>query len=151
MPRITSFTLVYFVKYFEIFLLELMATNFSPSSGSYVLNKFPSISQWSDSGPSWPSCFFLHSVYYPFKELSTIFIKFRIVVCKVFQVASLKFVVRERVNFYFNLGQFFDTVSIIGTRQNQEFQSIWNSLIFRYCETMYPESFNKLLFPPNPY
>ena len=32
-----------------------MATNFSPS-GSYVLNKFPSISQWSDTGPSWPSC-----------------------------------------------------------------------------------------------
>ena len=34
-----------------------MATNFSPSSGSYILNKFPSISQWSDTGPSWPSCF----------------------------------------------------------------------------------------------
>ena len=32
-----------------------MATNFSPSSG-HVLNKFPSISQWSDTGPSWPSC-----------------------------------------------------------------------------------------------
>ena len=47
------------MKYFEIFLLELMATNFSPSSGSYVLNKFPSISQWSDTGPSWPSCFIL--------------------------------------------------------------------------------------------
>ena len=46
------------MKYFEIFLLELMATNFIPSSGSYVSNKFPSISQWSDTGPSWPSCFF---------------------------------------------------------------------------------------------
>ena len=34
-----------------------MATNFRPSLGSYVLNKFPSISQWSDTGPSWPSCF----------------------------------------------------------------------------------------------
>ena len=34
-----------------------MATNFNPSSGSYVLNKFPSISQCSDTGPSWPSCF----------------------------------------------------------------------------------------------
>ena len=33
-----------------------MATNVSPSLGSYVLNKFPSISQWSDTGPSWPSC-----------------------------------------------------------------------------------------------
>ena len=33
-----------------------MATNFSPSSGSYVLNKFPNISQWSDTGPSLPSC-----------------------------------------------------------------------------------------------
>ena len=33
-----------------------MATNISPPSGSYVLNKFPSISQWSDTGPSWPSC-----------------------------------------------------------------------------------------------
>ena len=32
-----------------------MATNFSPSSGSYVLNKFQNISQWSDTGPSWPS------------------------------------------------------------------------------------------------
>ena len=48
--------MVYLVKYFEIFLLELMATNFSPSLGSYVLNKFPSISQWIDTGPSWPSC-----------------------------------------------------------------------------------------------
>ena len=56
MPRITIFTWVYLVKYFKIFLLELMATNFSPSLGSYVLNKFPSISQWSDTGPSWPSC-----------------------------------------------------------------------------------------------
>ena len=37
-------------------MLELMAANFSPSSGPYVLNKFPSISQWSDTGPSWPSC-----------------------------------------------------------------------------------------------
>ena len=45
-----------FSEYFEIFLLELMATNFIPSSGSYVLHKFPSISQWSDTGPSWPSC-----------------------------------------------------------------------------------------------
>ena len=36
-----------------------MATNFSPSSRSYVLNKFPSISQWSDTGPSWPSCVFV--------------------------------------------------------------------------------------------
>ena len=34
-----------------------MAANFSLSSGSYVLNKFPSISQWSDTGPSWPSGF----------------------------------------------------------------------------------------------
>ena len=46
-----------------------MATKFSPCKGSYVLNQFPSnvmfgmngfhvsISQWSDTGPSWPSCF----------------------------------------------------------------------------------------------
>ena len=45
-----------------------MATKFSPCKGSYVLNQFPSnvmfgmngfhvsISQWSDTGPSWPSC-----------------------------------------------------------------------------------------------
>ena len=45
-----------------------MATKFSPCEGSYVLNQFPSnvmfgmngfhvsISQWSDTGPSWPSC-----------------------------------------------------------------------------------------------
>ena len=45
------------MKYFEICFLELMASNFSPSSGSYVLNKFPSISQWSDTWPLWPSCF----------------------------------------------------------------------------------------------
>ena len=60
----TIFILVYLVKYFEIFLLELMATNFSPSSGSYVLNKFPSISQWSDTGPSWPSCFICHDIVF---------------------------------------------------------------------------------------
>ena len=53
------------MKYFKIFLLELMATNFSPSSGSYVLNKFPSISQWSDTGPSWPSCFLNACRYWP--------------------------------------------------------------------------------------
>ena len=29
-----------------MFLLELMATNFSPSKGSYVLNQFPSISMF---------------------------------------------------------------------------------------------------------
>ena len=34
------------MKYFEIFFLELMASNFSPSSGSYVLNS----SQVSASG-----------------------------------------------------------------------------------------------------
>ena len=48
-----------------------MATKFSPCKGSYVLNQFPSnvmfgmngfhvsISQWSDTGPSWPSCLIL--------------------------------------------------------------------------------------------
>ena len=40
-----------------------MATKFSPPSGSYVLNKFPSISHWSDTGPSWPSCFSLILIY----------------------------------------------------------------------------------------
>ena len=33
---ITSFTLVYLVKYFEIFLLELMATNFSPRTDGWT-------------------------------------------------------------------------------------------------------------------
>ena len=42
---------------------------------------------------------FSHSVFYPFGKLSAIFIKFEIVVCKLFQ--SLKFVVRERVNFIY--------------------------------------------------
>ena len=37
--------------------LFVRTTNFSPSSESYVLNKYPSIGQWSDTGPSWPSCF----------------------------------------------------------------------------------------------
>ena len=40
---------------------------------------------------------FSHSVFYPFSELSAIFIKFKIVVCKLFQFRSLKFVVWERV------------------------------------------------------
>ena len=114
------------MKYFEIILLELMDTNFSPSSGSYVLNKFPSISQWSDTGPSWPSCLrfagqvfwkhcgkrkkmlatsnfsFSHSVFYLFGELYTFFIKFEIVVCKLFQFGKIcrlgKFIVWERVS-----------------------------------------------------
>ena len=43
--------------------------------------------------------YFSHSVFYPFRELSTIFIKFRIVVCRLLQFGkSLKFVVWERVN-----------------------------------------------------
>ena len=49
-----------------------MATKFSPCKGSYVLNQFPSnvmfgmngfhvsFSQWSDTGPSWPSCFLFY-------------------------------------------------------------------------------------------
>ena len=46
-----------------------MATNFSPSSGSYVLNKFRSISQWSDTGPSWPSCLELLAIFLALKSL----------------------------------------------------------------------------------
>ena len=42
---------------------------------------------------------FSHSVFYPFEELSSIFIKFEIVVCTLFEFGSLKFVVWERVNF----------------------------------------------------
>ena len=40
---------------------------------------------------------FSHSVFYPFEELSSIFIKFEIVVCKLSVWKSLKFVVWERV------------------------------------------------------
>ena len=41
---------------------------------------------------------FSHSVFYPFRQLSAIFIIFEIVVCKLFQFRkSLKFVVWERV------------------------------------------------------
>ena len=36
---------------------------------------------------------FSHSVFYPFGELSTIFIKLKIIVCKVFEFGSLKFAV----------------------------------------------------------
>ena len=43
----------------EIFRnLFVRTTSFSPSSESYVLNKYSSISQWSDTGPSGPYCFF---------------------------------------------------------------------------------------------
>ena len=42
---------------------------------------------------------FSHSVFYSFRELSAIFIKFEFVVCRLFQFErSLKFVVWERVN-----------------------------------------------------
>ena len=41
---------------------------------------------------------FSHSVFYPFGELSAIFIKIKIVVCKLFQLGRvLNFVVWERV------------------------------------------------------
>ena len=44
--------------------------------------------------------FFSHSVFYLSRELSNIFINFKIVVCKLFQFGkSLKFGVWERVNF----------------------------------------------------
>ena len=43
--------------------------------------------------------YFSHSVFYPFGELSAIFIKFKIIVCKTLWVwKSLKLVVWERVN-----------------------------------------------------
>ena len=38
------------------------------------------------------------SVFYPFGELSAIFIKSEIVVCKLFQFGSLKFLIWEGVN-----------------------------------------------------
>ena len=41
---------------------------------------------------------FSYSVFYPFKELSSIFFKFEIIVCKLFQFGSLNFVVWEKVN-----------------------------------------------------
>ena len=40
---------------------------------------------------------FSHSVLYLSEELSVIFIKFEIVICKLFEFGSLKFVVLERV------------------------------------------------------
>ena len=40
---------------------------------------------------------FSHSVFYPFGELTTIFMKFKIVVCKLSVWKSLKYVVWERV------------------------------------------------------
>ena len=39
---------------------------------------------------------FSHSVFYSFEEFSAIFINFEIVICKLFQFESLKFVVWER-------------------------------------------------------
>ena len=41
---------------------------------------------------------FSHSVVYLFRELSYVFIKFKIVVCNFFQLGSQTFVVWERVN-----------------------------------------------------
>ena len=41
---------------------------------------------------------FFHSVFYPFEKPSAIFINLKIVVCKLFEFGSLKFVVWERVN-----------------------------------------------------
>ena len=49
---------------------------------------------------------FSHSVFYPFGELSAIFIKFEIVICKTLSVwKSLKFVILKRAdaNLNFNL------------------------------------------------
>ena len=72
-----------------------MATNFSPCKGSYVLNQFPSNVMFGMNGfhvsasgaiqghhgPLVP----VPSVFYPFREFPTIFIKFKIVVCKLCQ------------------------------------------------------------------
>ena len=44
--------------------------------------------------------FLLFSVFYLLGELPAIFIKFEIVVCKLFQFGSLTFVVWEMVNLY---------------------------------------------------
>ena len=58
---------------------------------------------------------FDHSVFYLFRELSTIFIKFDIFVCIFFQVwKSLKFVVQERVECVMHLCNLF-----IGIYQNK--------------------------------
>ena len=40
---------------------------------------------------------FFNSVFYSFGELSAIFIEFKIVVCKLFEFGSLKFVILQRV------------------------------------------------------
>ena len=46
---------------------------------------------------------FLHSVFYPFGKLFAIFINFEIVVFKLFQFGSLKFVVWERLKLWTDL------------------------------------------------
>ena len=47
---------------------------------------------------------FSHNVFYPFGELSTIFVKFEIIVCKFFQFGkSLKFVLWERIKGLFHI------------------------------------------------
>ena len=73
-----------------------MATKFSPCKGSYVLNQFPSnvmfgmngfhvSASGAIQGHHGPLVIFSHGVFYPLGELSAIFIKFGIVVCKLFQ------------------------------------------------------------------
>ena len=77
---------------------------------------------------------FSHSVFFQFGELSAIFIKFKIVVCKLFQFGSLKFVVWERVKLkefdenILNVGQMIDFMldrvdnNIVGKGENTGYQ-----------------------------
>ena len=63
-----------------------------------------------------------HSVFHPFGKLLTIFIKFKIVVCILFQFARVKFVVWERVNPFPNKPWFLHvcSTSFLKTLQEKE-------------------------------
>ena len=61
---------------------------------------------------------FSHGVFYPFGELSAIFIKFEIVVCQLFQFGSLKFVIWKRVKSLYELLPFCALCNFVGKMHN---------------------------------
>ena len=80
------------MRYLASHLLTLFQT--SPCVCSTILLETP----WEKEKLLVTSNFsFSHSVFYPFGELSAVFVKFEILVCTLFQFLSLKIIVWERV------------------------------------------------------
>ena len=84
---ITLACLIFEILPFVYFLTLILSCAYLQNYTSYGYEVLWVVTTWGKTGVSWDNLPLLfHSVFYPFGELSAIFMKFEIVVCKLFQL-----------------------------------------------------------------